>query len=263
MKQALFRIRYRDFFAIVMAILTTESFAVISDGFNYPVGNKYIVTPANDGDGYYNAQDFGVNYHLGEDWNGEGGGNTDKGDPVYAVSNGIVSDAGFYGRGWGNIITIHHKLPTDECGGVVESQYAHLDSIWVSKGDRVTRGQQIGTIGNSGTKLAHLHFELRCDENIPATGPGYSLNTDGWLEPSDFIDAHRNFKLKSKRLTVNAKPVKSRIRIMNIKPKYRPGIALKPGKYDIYVTCPGYVSKRMWVEIKEADLSIEVILDKK
>ncbi|OAD19538.1 TPR repeat-containing protein [Candidatus Thiomargarita nelsonii] len=29
------------------------------------------------------------------------------------------------------------------------------------------------------------------------------------------------------RLTVNAKPVKSRIRIMNIKPKYRPGIALK------------------------------------
>jgi len=56
--------------------------------------------------------------------------------------------------------------------------------------------------------------------------------------------------------------VKSRIRIMNIKPKYRPGIALKPGQYDIYVTCPGYVSKRMWVEIKEADLSIEVILDK-
>jgi hypothetical protein len=101
---------------------------------------------------------------------------------------------------------------------------------------------------------------LRCDENIPATGPGYSLNTEGWLEPSDFIDAHRN---KSKRLTVNAKPVKSRIRIMNIKPKYKPGIALKPGKYDIYVTHPGYVSKRMWVEIKEADLSIEVILDRK
>jgi hypothetical protein len=42
---------------------------------------------------------------------------------------------------------------------------------------------------------------------------------------------------------------------MNIKPKYKPGIALKPGKYDIYVTHPGYVSKRMWVEIKEADLS--------
>jgi hypothetical protein len=40
-------------------------------------------------------------------------------------------------------------------------------------------------------------------------------------------------------------------------------VALKPGKYDIYVTCPGYVSKRMWVEIKEADLSIEIILDKK
>lgn len=65
------------------------------------------------------------------------------------------------------------------------------------------------------------------------------------------------------RLTVNAKPVNNRIRIMNIKPKYKPGIALKPGKYDIYVTRPGYVSKRMWVEIKEADLSLEIILDRK
>jgi hypothetical protein len=42
------------------------------------------------------------------------------------------------------------------------------------------------------------------------------------------------------RLTVNATPSDSRIRIMNIKPKYRHGIVLKPGKYDIEVTRSGY-----------------------
>jgi len=65
------------------------------------------------------------------------------------------------------------------------------------------------------------------------------------------------------RLTVNAIPAESRIRIMNIKPRYRPGIALKPGKYDIYVTRPGHISKRMWVELKDADLSIDIVLEKK
>lgn len=38
-----------------------------TDGFDFPVGKP-------DADGYYNAQDFQENYHLGEDWNGNGGG---------------------------------------------------------------------------------------------------------------------------------------------------------------------------------------------
>jgi len=62
------------------------------------------------------------------------------------------------------------------------------------------------------------------------------------------------------RLTVNATPSDSRIRVMNIKPKYRHGIALKPGKYDIKVTRSGYESKRWWVEIKDADITVDVTL---
>jgi len=64
------------------------------------------------------------------------------------------------------------------------------------------------------------------------------------------------------RLTVNATPSDSRVRVMNIKPKYRHGIVLEPGKYDIEVTRSGYEPKRWWVEIKNADLSIDVILNK-
>jgi len=41
--------------------------------------------------GYYNAQEFTENYHLGEDWNGIGGGNSDLGDSIQAIANGYVT----------------------------------------------------------------------------------------------------------------------------------------------------------------------------
>ncbi len=62
------------------------------------------------------------------------------------------------------------------------------------------------------------------------------------------------------RLTVNATPPTSRIRIMNIKPKYRPGICLTPRKYDIYVTHRDYHPYRKWIKTKPADVSLEVTL---
>jgi murein DD-endopeptidase MepM/ murein hydrolase activator NlpD len=171
----------------------------ISDGFGYPVGKPYR-TEAKDTDGYYDAQDFGDNNHLGEDWNGDGGGNTDLGDPVYAVSNGTITYAQNAGQGWGNVIIIAHHLPD---GSTVASMYGHLDQILVSSGD-VARGQQIGTIGRGFqygknktgndiydyTLSAHLHFELRTDASL-GPGPGYSIDKTGRTDPSEFIDSHR------------------------------------------------------------------------
>jgi hypothetical protein len=61
-------------------------------------------------------------------------------------------------------------------------------------------------------------------------------------------------------LTVNATPATSRIRIMNIRPKYRPGICLTPRRYDIYVTHRGYHSYRKWTTLQEAEVSVEVTL---
>lgn len=53
-------------------------------------------------------------------------------------------------------------------------------------------------------------------------------------------------------LTVLTNPSNSKVRIMNIKPKYYPGMELTKGKYDVFVTKLGFKPKRMWVNITKA-----------
>ena len=89
--------------------------------FRTPVGSG-IQTPERDDDGYYVALAFnelnpdvnGGSYHLGVDWNGEGGGNTDLGDPVYAIANAtvvaVVSDQSDATTGFGNYVVLRHDF---------------------------------------------------------------------------------------------------------------------------------------------------------
>ncbi len=154
---------------------------ILANHFNYPVGSP-------DGKGYYNAQPFGKNNHLGDDWNGNGGGNSDLGDTIYAVANGYINSAKDLGGSWGNIIRITHYLSDQS---QVESIYAHCNEILVDSGNLVGIGTPIGTIGTANGKYpAHLHFEMRSDLNLPIGG-GYSLNKEGYLDPTAFIKAHR------------------------------------------------------------------------
>jgi len=153
----------------------------ISDGFDFPVGKPYAK-------GYYDAQPYGKNNHLGSDWNGKGGGNSDLGDNIYSVSNGYVKSAKNIGGDWGNVIRIIHKLPN---GKTYESIYAHCNEIAVKPKSWVKRGQRIGTIGsNKGMYYAHLHFEIRNEINM-RIGRGYSYITWGYLNPTKFIKSHR------------------------------------------------------------------------
>ena len=77
----------------------------VAGSFDFPVG------PPN-AKGYYNAQPFGKNDHLGEDWNGRKGGNSDLGDPIYSIADGIVVFAEDAGGGWGNVVRICHNIGT-------------------------------------------------------------------------------------------------------------------------------------------------------
>lgn len=153
----------------------------ITDGFDFPVGKP-------DGSGYYNAQGFGKNNHLGDDWNGSGGGNSDLGDSIFSTANGYVKFAEDVQGGWGNVIRILHKLPD---GTFVESLYAHCDEIKVKQGDWLKRGDLIGTIGTAnGIYYAHLHFEIRTDVSL-GIGAGYSSDQTGYIDPSEFIRKNR------------------------------------------------------------------------
>lgn len=75
------------------------------------------------------------------------------GTPVVATANGIVKQIGQVGN-MGRMITIDHGY------GFV-TRYGHLSKFNVTKGQRVTRGEVIGFMGNSGkTTGPHLHYEV-------------------------------------------------------------------------------------------------------
>lgn len=77
-----------------------------------------------------------------------------KGKPIYAAESGVVSFSGT-ARGYGNVIYIEH-------GGNLQTRYAHCQSLFVSKGQSVRRGDQIATVGSTGLSTGpHLHFEVR------------------------------------------------------------------------------------------------------
>ncbi|MCH1507673.1 MAG: M23 family metallopeptidase, partial [Akkermansiaceae bacterium] len=134
------------------------------DGFDYPVGKPNAA-------GYYKARGLRLTrpVHFGEDWNGKGGGDTDLHDPIYACGDGVVTFAADVRGGWGRVVLIRHAYRDPGTGKVkyVDSQYGHLRTILVKKGDLVKRGQKIGTMGNNrGMYAAHLHFEIRHNINI-------------------------------------------------------------------------------------------------
>jgi len=87
-----------------------------------------------------------------------------KGTPVFAIGNGIVVKVSNISSGFGNHIVIEHdNFPTIDGSGFTTyySAYCHLDSILISEGDIVRKGDQIGLSGETGTATTpHLHFQI-------------------------------------------------------------------------------------------------------
>lgn len=80
-----------------------------------------------------------------------------QGDPVFASADGVVKYVDHSSKGLGNVVAIDH-------GNGYQTRYAHLENTRVSKGQKVSRGKQIGQVGMSGNSFApHLHYEVRRD----------------------------------------------------------------------------------------------------
>ena len=76
------------------------------------------------------------------------------GEPVYATAPGKVVRTGSWGW-YGNMVEIDHGLG-------FRTRYAHMEKIFVTKGETVRAGDRIGTVGNTGRSTGpHLHYEIR------------------------------------------------------------------------------------------------------
>lgn len=76
------------------------------------------------------------------------------GTPIHATADGVVTHAGWM-SGYGRVVKIQHEFG-------IETRYAHMSRLRVSEGQRVSRGDRIGDMGNSGRSTGtHLHYEVR------------------------------------------------------------------------------------------------------
>lgn len=91
-----------------------------------------------------------------------------EGTEVIAPADGVVSFAGVKSE-YGNCVLIDHGRDT-------VTLYGHLKEYIVKAGDKVTRGQHIGNVGNTGRSTgSHLHYEVRLN-NVPVNPRPYVMH---------------------------------------------------------------------------------------
>lgn len=80
--------------------------------------------------------------------------------PIVAAADGVVIRS-YYSTSYGNCIFISHSIN----GQIYTTVYAHMRNLMASEGQVVSKGQQIGIMGNTGRSYGqHLHFELHKGE---------------------------------------------------------------------------------------------------
>ncbi len=103
--------------------------------------------------------------HNGVDYAGP------SGTEITTTADGVVSFAGRM-SGYGKIVVIRHAFG-------YETRYAHLRRMTVEAGQRVSRGDVIGQMGNTGRSTgSHLHYEIRIGDDP--------------INPAKFIEATRD-----------------------------------------------------------------------
>ncbi|MGA1760121.1 MAG: DUF5930 domain-containing protein [Paracoccaceae bacterium] len=80
------------------------------------------------------------------------------GTPIYASADGVVVHAG-WASAYGRLVKIKHEFG-------YETRFGHLSKIRVNVGQKVSRGERIGDMGNTGRSTGtHLHYEIRINGN--------------------------------------------------------------------------------------------------
>lgn len=113
-----------------------------------PISEKDMKQMAS-GYGYRRDPVYGTGkFHEGMDFS------ADRGTPVYATGDATVLSAD-WNSGYGYMVELDH-------GYNYVTRYAHLSDMLVKPGQKVTRGDLIGRVGNTGKSTGpHLHYEVR------------------------------------------------------------------------------------------------------
>lgn len=123
----------------------TGSFGPMAGGVALPIDPSHPITD------FFGSRSCGGNcspYHHGIDFGAS------CGVPLYAIADGVVVEAANSG-GVGNVITIFHE----QSG--MSSSHMHVSTMLFKPGDRVTKGQQVATVGNgNGNYPCHEHFQI-------------------------------------------------------------------------------------------------------
>lgn len=135
-------------FVAPYSYFATEPIEVVLPANAPSISNQFRHLP-NDGASHAPEGD-----HLGMDVYGA------VGTPVLAATGGTVYRS-YSEPMYGNQVIIRHG--NDKSGARITTIYKHLDGRMVKAGDKVRRGQQIGTLGRTGVlsqSHPHLHFEM-------------------------------------------------------------------------------------------------------
>lgn len=154
----------------------------VAHGFDLPIRPP-------DGIGARRAVAFRQGDLLGEWWEIPRTRGTGA-EPILSAADGWVTLAEDFGRPWGNVVIVAHRLPDHDPVPSVEILYANLSSLAVQRGHFVRRGQLLGAIDQGPTGGARLYLEVR-EEIGMGLGPTESDDPLGWLEPSTFFQPRR------------------------------------------------------------------------
>lgn len=129
-------------------------------------------TPMASGYGYRSCAGCSA-FHEGLDLN------PGEGYPVQVIADGVVVESEFSGALGAHVI-VEHVVD----GQVLRTIYGHMlgDSLAVSVGQTVARGQQLGLVGSTGQSTgAHLHFGIQIGDTL--------------IDPLPWLLAHANTEL--------------------------------------------------------------------
>lgn len=159
----------------------------------FPVNNFKEQWNTTAGYGFGAKTDYG--YHDGVDINLNGGGDSDLGQPIFAIANGKLV---YYHKGSHPTKNFgyHSVYKIEGPFGTRWIHQAHMMDDFTIGAQDIKEGQQIGRVGKSGTVWAHIHFSIfKVDPSTLPNGIDTIATTskqlnDWWEDPIAFIEKH-------------------------------------------------------------------------